>query len=305
MNNRTQAGTFKFPGRRQFLSAAAAAGAALTLDSPSFLTGPSAEAAPAEPPGKLHVRPRYYRWYVDPGVEWVETNTGHAHLDWTMPLSQAALVLVDVWDHHYLRDTEARAETVIGEKLVPLLHRCRDAGMRVIHAPSPPQAVRHPNWVNAGRAATATAKPADWPPPEFRRKSGPFKAYRRPPEPRDPELAQLRAGLKIHPKVLPREGEPVVATGEELHQLCQRLGVLFLFFAGFNTNACILVRDYGTLEMSRRGYEVVLVRDCTTGMESRQSQPALGQTNGAILFLEMFGQYTVTSDELRSGLEET
>ncbi len=303
MNDRPQEGTLKSPGRRQFL-AAAAAGAALTLDSPALLGGHTSAAA-SEPAGKLHVRPRYYRWYVDPGVEWVETNTDYAHLDWTIPLNQAALVLVDVWDHHYLKDTEARAEAVIDEKLVPLLHRCRDAGMTVIHAPSPPHAVRHPNWVNAGRASTATAKPADWPPPAFRSKSGPFLAYRRPPEPRDPELARLRAALKIHPKVQPRGAEPVVATGEELHQLCQRLGVLFLFFAGFNTNACILVRDYGTLEMSRRGYEVILVRDCTTGMESRHSQLTLSQTNGAILFLEMFGQYTVTSEELRSGLGGT
>ena len=94
----------------------------------------------------------------------------------------------------------------------------------------------------------------------------------------------------------------MVATGEELHQLCHRSGILFLFFAGFNTNACILVRDYGTVEMSRRGYEVILVRDCTTGMESRQTQPTLSQTSGAILFLEMFGQYTVTSEELGAGL---
>jgi nicotinamidase-related amidase len=236
-------------------------------------------------------------------VEWIETNTAYAHLDWTIPLKQAALILIDVWDRHYLKDTEARAEAVIDEKLVPLLNGCRDAGMTIIHAPSPTQATRHPNWVNAGKAsAAATALPADWPPPEFRSKSGPFQAYRRPSEPRDPELARLRADLNIHPKVLPMGEEAVVATGEELHQLCQRLGVLFLFFAGFNTNACILVRDYGTLEMSRRGYEVILARDCTTGMESRQSQPALSQTNGAILFLEMFGQYTVTSDEIRSGL---
>ncbi len=69
----------------------------------------------------LHIKPRYYRWHVDPGVEWVETNTDHATLDWTIPLSQTALVLVDVWDHHYLLDTEARAEAIIADKLVPLM----------------------------------------------------------------------------------------------------------------------------------------------------------------------------------------
>lgn len=302
MNDRMLESPFQFPDRRRFLSMAAATGAAWALDSQSLSGGQLSATSPSDPSAILRVRPRYHRWYVDPGVEWNETNTTYAHLDWTIPLKQAALILVDVWDHHYLKDAEARAEAVIDEKLVPLLHGCRDAGMTIIHAPSPPQAQRHPNWVNAGKAGKATAKPADWPPPEFRSKSGPFQAYRRPSEPRDPELALFRAGLKIHPKVLPVGAEPVVATGEELHQLCQRLGVLFLFFAGFNTNACILVRDYGTLEMSRRGYEVILVRDCTTGMESRQSQPALSQTNGAILFLEMFGQYTVTSDELHGGL---
>jgi nicotinamidase-related amidase len=302
MHHRPQENAVQLPSRRRLLSLATATGAALTLDAPSFLRGQLSETSGSEPSRKLQVRPRYYRWHVDPGVEWIETNTGYAHLDWTLPLNQAALVLVDIWDHHYLKDTEARAEAVIDEKLVPLLKGCREAGMTIVHAPSPPQAMRHPNWVNAEKPSTAKAKPADWPPPAFRSKSGPFQAYRRPAEPREPELARLRAGLQIHPKVQPLGKEPVVATGEELHQLCQRLGVLFLFFAGFNTNACILVRDYGTLEMCRRGYEVLLVRDCTTGMESRQSQPTLSQTNGAILFLEMFGQYTVTSEELRAGL---
>jgi nicotinamidase-related amidase len=301
MNDRQEENAFSFASRRQFLSMAAA-GTAFAMARPSLSRADSPTERRPDSSKALRVRPRYHRWYVEPRVEWVETNTGYAHLDWTIPLNQAALVLVDIWDHHYLKDTEARAEAIIDEKLAPLLGACRGAGMTVIHAPSPPHAVKHPNWVNAGKPVPPTAAPADWPPPEFRGKSGRFQAYGRPTEPRDPELARLRAGLKIHPQVQPMGAEAVVATGDELHELCRRLGVLFLFYVGFNTNACILVRDYGTLEMARRGYEVVLVRDCTTGMESRQSQPALSQTNGAILFLEMFGQYSVTSDELRAGL---
>ena len=61
----------------------------------------------------LRISPRYHRWHVDPGVEWVEANTGYAHLDWDISLSRAALVLVDVWERHYLKDTEARAEKII------------------------------------------------------------------------------------------------------------------------------------------------------------------------------------------------
>ena len=251
---------------------------------------------------QLRVRPQYHRWHVDPGVEWIETNTDYSQLDWTIPLSQSALVLVDVWDHHYLRDTEARAEKIIDERLAPLMAACRQAHMPIIHAPSPTHAIRHPNWVGARQDSKVSAKRDDWPPTEFKNKSGPFTSYRRPTEAREGELTRLRANLKIHPKIQPVADEPVIATGDELHELCKRRGTLFLFFAGFNTNACILVRDYGTLDMSRRGYEVILVRDCTTGMESRQSQPSLSQTNGAILFLEMFGQYTVASEDIRNGI---
>jgi hypothetical protein len=50
------------------------------------------------------------------------------------------------------------------------------------------------------------------------------------------------------------------------------------------------------------GDEVIVVRDCTTGMESSETQSTLSQTRGAILFLEIFGQYPVASDEIIAGL---
>ena len=96
--------------------------------------------------------------------------------------------------------------------------------------------------------------------------------------------------------------EVVVATGGELHRHCSEKGILFLFFLGFNTNACILLRDYGTVEMAKRGYGIAILRDCTTGMESPETHEGLWQTRGAILFLEMFGKFSLTSDELIAGL---
>jgi hypothetical protein len=36
-------------------------------------------------------------------------------------------------------------------------------------------------------------------------------------------------------------------------------------------------------------------------MESRETQAGLLQTNGALLFFEMYGQYTVTSNEIING----
>lgn len=290
--------------RRDFVTVSLAATAsAVCAASPPLAQAPATSPLLADGVSRLRIKPRYHRWHVAPGVDWVETNTGPATLDWTIPLPRAALVLVDVWDRHYLKDTEARAETVITEKLVPLLAACRRAKMTIIHAPSPPLAKQHCNWKRLVGDHEKAATQADWPPPQFRNKTGAYQSYRRPKEPRDAELAKLRAELKLHPKVQPLADEPVIATGEELHRYCNERQVLFLLFAGFNTNACILERDYGTLAMSQRGYEVILIRDCTTGMESRETQPTLGQTCGAVLFLEMFGKYSITAAEITAGFQ--
>ncbi len=295
--------------------------------------------APRDPAAAaLHIRPRYYRWYVNPGQEWVEKNLGYAFLDWKVPRGQAALVLVDVWDRHYIKDPEVRAEKIIQEKIRPLLAACRRGGLQVIHAPAPPQAKLQAGWVGRGENGGPAAEPAregspsgaggvsparekaggssgtgtmpasaglatldanaPWPPLQFRRKTGPYREFARPDEPMEETRLKRLKGLSIHPDVRPLPGEPVIATGDELHRYCRQKGILFLFYVGFNTNACILLRDYGTIEMSNRGYEVILVRDCTTGMESFETADQLWQTRAAIQFLEMFGKYSITSDEL-------
>ena len=253
--------------------------------------------------GKIHLRPRYHRWHVDPGVEWVESNTSHAHLQWTLERRHCALVLLDVWNQHYLKDTQARAEGIVQQRLLPLVAASRQAGLPIVHAPSPNQAKEHDQWLQLpGWDEPSWPDDDSWPPSDFRRSEGAYAAYQLPTEPRDGEREAHRAGLQIHPDVQPVIGEAVIATGQELHLWCRQRGILFLLFAGFNTNACILHRDYGTIDMSRRGYTVVIVRDCTTGMESSETHATLDQTNNAILLSEMFGRYSVQSDELIAGL---
>jgi nicotinamidase-related amidase len=250
----------------------------------------------------LRISPRYYRWHVDLGVDWVETNTEYAQLDWKVPLEQSALVLVDVWEGHYLADCEARINAITENHLAPLLSCARSSGMPVIHAPSPDTAKRQSGWVRLADKNPRRESDPEWPPKDFTRKEGDFATFARPFEPRESELDVLRTDRPIHKLARPEAGEAVVANGEELHLYCKREGILFLFFVGFNTNCCVLLRDYGTIAMRDRGYEVVIVRDCTTGMESYDSQAQLGQTNGAILFLEMFRAYSTTSDEMIAAL---
>jgi nicotinamidase-related amidase len=249
----------------------------------------------------IAIKPRYHRWYVDPGVEWLETNTRSANVDWKIPVSQTALVLVDVWQRHYIKDTEARAEMIINSRLLPLLASLRKTGVRIIHAPSPEVAVTSSNWVRIQTREQVFPAPDEWPPAEFLSSTGQYKPFAMPDEPME-EVRLKMAPLTFHPKVLPLTGEPVIANGEELHQYCKKNKILFLLYAGFNTNACIINRNYGTIRMRDRGYRIILIRDCTTGMESKETQPTMAQTNGTIRNLEMFACFTVASNDLIAGL---
>lgn len=253
-----------------------------------------------KPKKMLSIAPRYHRWHVDPGVEWLESNTEYHYLDWSIPVPNTALVLVDVWQRHYLKDTERRSEKIINQNLVPLLESCRNNGMKIIHAPSPKVARQFYTEENYTGPEKSEPDQLPWPPLDFRTKKGQYEKFARPNEPREVEKQNLPP-LTIHPKVVPLKDEPIVVSGRELHDLCRKEGILFLFYVGFNTNACLITRDYGALEMSKYGYEIIIVRDCTTGMESSTTHETLAQTNNAILFFEMFGQYSIESQEVING----
>jgi nicotinamidase-related amidase len=291
--------------RREFLAISSMAGLGTVFGAgirPSAFSQPFPEIRGVSDDKKtITIKPRYHRWYVDPGVEWLETNTRSASLDWKIPLSQTALVLVDVWQRHYIKDTEARAEEIINSKLLPLLTSLRKAGVHIIHAPSPEVAVTSSNWVRIQTLEQVFPKHDEWPPEDFLSSTGAYEPFAMPFEPME-EVRKKMAPLTFHPKVIPLSGEPVIATGEELHQHCKKNKIVFLLYAGFNTNACIINRTYGTIRMRDRGYRIILIRDCTTGMESKETQPALAQTKGTILNLEMFDCFTVASNDLMAGL---
>ncbi|RKY61026.1 MAG: hypothetical protein DRP95_03430 [Candidatus Latescibacterota bacterium] len=95
-------------------------------------------------------------------------------------------------------------------------------------------------------------------------------------------------GPEVHPSspepvrtpVRPAEGEPVVHTGEQLHRLLSERRVLHLFYAGFAANWCLLYRDYGVLAMHGRGYDIILVRDATAGVEFHDTVNQLSGASG-------------------------
>jgi nicotinamidase-related amidase len=224
---------------------------------------------------------RYYRVYTDPDVACDEQNFQSVERRLEIPVEQSALVVVDVWSTHYIQSWLERAARVTRTRIVPALEAARQANLLVVHAPSPMVARRY------GVESPPGTPGADWPPPEFRHRAGPYQEFSRQDELRLREaLERYETELDIAEIARPQAGEPVIATGEQLQALLAERRILHLFYLGFATNWCILYRDYGMLEMSRRGYNLILLRDATTGVEFHDTVASLAATEMTVREIE-------------------
>jgi len=137
---------------------------------------------------------------------------------------------------------------------------------------------------------------ADWPPEDFRKRQGDYEPFAKPKEPVLEEYYQIIDQRRILPDIEPVEGDFVVASGEQLHRLLRHQQILHLLYAGFATNMCILYRDYGTRAMAARGYNVVLLRDCTLGIEGAETDAQSRLTEAAIRMIEQQTGFSTTSE---------
>jgi nicotinamidase-related amidase len=254
---------------------------------------------------------RTYQRQPEPGIPAEEVNFHYEEWPVVIPVRQAALVLVDVWDTHHIDSHAARTAEITRTRIAPAVAAARRAGVVLVHAPSPAQARRYPQWHRyatedderapetgdtwLGVPATG-ADGGEWPPRAFRRREGEYAQFRRPQSSLMARVAAERRERRIDPAVEPDPDDFVVATGNQLHQLCAGRGILHLFYAGFAANVCIPLKDYGVRAFHARGYNVVLLRDCTTAIEGHDTIADLAGTRQAIRELEMAGVVsTITS----------
>ena len=84
----------------------------------------------------LKLNARYVREIADRGLPNREENFRYGHVDWDMPVEQAALVLVDCWAVHPVASVSEVTEKIAREHILPAVTACRETGVAVIHAPS-------------------------------------------------------------------------------------------------------------------------------------------------------------------------
>jgi nicotinamidase-related amidase len=254
----------------------------------------------------LRVTVRYLAMHSRDPEENVEARIWPVDEPYEIDPRQAALVLVDTWNKHPIRSHLEASGRVMRERITPLLTAARAASLALVYAPSPDVAPSYPQWQRrfGGRAAAAPVRPA-WPPPELRAREGEWARYRRrpgeTPAEYDGPYPDWWRWDAIADSVAPEPDDHVVATGAELHELLAEWRTAFLFYVGFATNICVLHRDYGILAMGARGYLPILLRDCTVGIETRDTLDGHLTTRLAIHDVER-RYYSAASTDLIAGL---
>ncbi|NKB71762.1 MAG: isochorismatase family protein [Candidatus Latescibacteria bacterium] len=248
----------------------------------------------------LDLEVAYYHLPRRAGVR--EDQFARRTLSWSVPVEQAALVLVDVWGDHYVATHRDRSRQITLERIIPVIEAFRNVGGTIIHAPSPDCARKYSQWLQyAGDSETGAGGGGgqdDWPPADFRARRGEYEQFARPDEPADEEFDRIIAQRHIVPEVAPQAGDFVVVNGAQLHRLLKHRRMLHLFYAGFAANMCVPFRDYGMRAMKDRGYEVVLVRDGTSAIEVGDTYADFRLTEAAAIDVELNIGYTVTSFDL-------
>ena len=92
----------------------------------------------------LDFRVRYFQDSTPADVPCLETAFIHREFEMPLPVDETALVLVDLWNVHFIESWIERAAQVTTECVVPVIDAARQAGLTIVHAPSPPVAEQYP-----------------------------------------------------------------------------------------------------------------------------------------------------------------
>jgi hypothetical protein len=74
--------------------------------------------------------------------------------------------------------------------------------------------------------------------------------------------------------------------GQEIYNYCKQEGITNIALMGVHTNICILNRGFGLRQLTRLGFNAVLVRDLTDSMYDPRTRPFVSHMRGTELVIE-------------------
>ncbi|MBL8290994.1 MAG: isochorismatase family protein [Bryobacterales bacterium] len=210
----------------------------------------------------------------------------------TWPAARTAIIICDMWDAHTCA-LSAQRVGLMAPRMNQVVSAARSLGVMIIHAPSDTMSFYEGTpWRQRMKNAPAAASP--------------FPIINRCPRIPEEERAfpiDDSAGGCDDPVVKKFSGPPypwkrehpaidivgydgVSESGQEIYNFCKLEGIDKIALMGVHTNICILNRGFGTRQMTRLGFEVVLARDLTDAMYDPRTRPFVSHERGTELVVE-------------------
>ncbi|HET6384291.1 MAG TPA: isochorismatase [Armatimonadota bacterium] len=216
------------------------------------------------------------------------------------PAAQTALLICDMWDHHWSRGASERVDAM-APKVDAVVRAARDRGVTIVHAPSDTLGFYedHP-----ARRRIQKAPRID--PPED-------LPHDNPPLPIDDsdggsdtgETSWFTAWTRQHPAITIDPDRDVISdNGAEIWSYLYLLDIGRVLILGVHTNMCVLGRSFGIRQMVRWGMRVALVRDLTDTMYNPARSPYVSHDEGTRLvigYIEKFWCPTIGSADIAGG----
>ncbi len=215
----------------------------------------------------------------------------------TVDAARLAIIVCDVWDHHWCLGAEQRLALLL-PRMQQALAAARDRGAHIIHAPSDTMAfyIGHAARERIAGAAPLSV-PAELP-------------HDDPPLPIDAsdegcdthDCTPHRAWTRQHPAIsIDCTRDVITDSGQEVLAYLQRQQIDQVLIMGVHTNMCVLHRTFAIKQLVRWGVAVALVRDLTDAMYNPARPPYVSHEEGTALvvgYIEKHWCPTIDSADL-------
>ncbi|MYB50670.1 MAG: cysteine hydrolase [Acidobacteriia bacterium] len=207
--------------------------------------------------------------------------------------AESAVVICDMWDDHYCRNSVSRLEAMIPE-MNRVVRNARELGVAIVHAPSgtmdfyagTPQRER----MQAAPHAEPPVPIAKWChlDPES---EGAFPIHDEHPCDDESPGERKRAWHRQHPDLAMADEDGISDDGQEIFNYFAQHGIANVVLMGVHTNLCVLGRPFGIRQQVRLGNNVVLARDLTDSMYDPRDPPYVSHERGTELVIEHIERY--------------
>jgi nicotinamidase-related amidase len=225
--------------------------------------------------------------------------TSEREVSW--PARETALVLCDVWDHHWCRGAVERLEAML-PRMNEVVRMAREAGVQIVHAPSETM----PFYAGSPARQRIAGIPLVEPPPPIDHEEPPLPVDTSQGSSDTGEPDWYKAWSRQHPAIdVDEERDAISDDGREVFSFFHARGIRHMLLMGVHTNMCVLNRSFAIKQMVRWGVEIALIRDLTDAMYNPAFSPYVSHDEGTQLvigYIEKFWCPTTDSPGLMAAL---